>query len=319
MANNFTRLSAGTKIFGPIHGNEGFRFDGTAHNIVTASMATYFDPDIGAVRPGVWASLPGTNQPDPDDSDHFLAGKKFPVPVVDFSSAVADFKVIKDRAQDSNTDDLYFGREGQGRHIELGVPSSDQMTISTVTSYSANTYAILAEDSSNATSYPIPDEGVVYVEDNVWVEGTLPAGKRLTIAANDDNASRKRSIFIGMGDLRYESYGSDTVLGLMAEDSIHLLRYSKPDLHIDAAMLAQSGNIGWTAPSGYYWGNTIVPPSLITINGALVSNKRMGFGYTNGAGYTNRELIFDADLVIQPPPMFPAGESYAIDLWDEIE
>ena len=105
----------------------------------------------------------------------------------------------------------------------------------------------------------------------------------------------------------------------MAEDSIHLLRYSKPDLHIDAAMLAQSGNIGWTAPSGYYWGNTIVPPSLITINGALVSNKRMGFGYTNGAGYTNRELIFDADLVIQPPPMFPAGESYAIDLWDEIE
>ncbi len=53
--------------------------------------------------------------------------------------------------------------------------------------------------------------------------------------------------------------------------------------------------------------------------GAIATNVRMGFGYTDGTGFINRSLMFDNNLLYSPPPLFPTGNTYAIDLWDEIE
>src|SRR3989338_8668271 len=44
-ANDVMRFGAGTEIFGPIHSNNGVRFDGLAHNIVTSALSNYNDPD----------------------------------------------------------------------------------------------------------------------------------------------------------------------------------------------------------------------------------------------------------------------------------
>ncbi|HPN89269.1 MAG TPA: hypothetical protein PLK22_00475, partial [Candidatus Paceibacterota bacterium] len=41
LANAVMRFGQGTETFGPVHSNEGIRFDGLAHNIVTSAKADY--------------------------------------------------------------------------------------------------------------------------------------------------------------------------------------------------------------------------------------------------------------------------------------
>lgn len=334
LSNEFLRLSSGTEIFGPIHANEGFHFDGVSHNVITSSVETYFDSDsdINGLRPGVWAADVNdedgdgnVSEQDPDESEHFLAGKKFPVIATDFDNASADFNVMKTQSQVGGGN-LYFDTSGVGRYIKLGSPTASQMEVRRVTGYNSSTFEITSWE--GAQTYSIPVEGIVYVEENVWIEGTLPAGTILTVAAHNPSASYERNIFVGMGDILYEDNEDENVpaaiLGLASENNVQIMRYIKGDtstnssetLRIDAALLAQKGYIGWQSPSGVSWNNTI---DTVTINGALVSSKRLGFGYTSGTGFTNRNLIFDAELLFQPPPLFPAGDSYAIDLWENID
>src|SRR3989344_5130225 len=45
VANDFMRFGEGTEVFGPIHSNQGIRFDGLAHNVVSSAVASYNDPD----------------------------------------------------------------------------------------------------------------------------------------------------------------------------------------------------------------------------------------------------------------------------------
>jgi len=337
LSNEFMRLSEGTEIFGTIHVNKGFHFDGVAHNVVTSSVDEYYDndSDVDGIRPAVWAadlddenSNGDTSDPDPDDSDHFLAGKEFPVRVIDFDSATADFNVMRATAL-SGGGNVYFDTSQYGRYIEFGEPTSTEMRVRTVNDYDG----VYSSDDHNfniyalgpAEIYSIPVEGVVYVEDNVWIEGTVPAGYNVTVAAHDPRSSASRSIYLGTGDLKYASSEDENVeesiLGLAAEENVQIIRYIKGDtssnssetLHVDGALLAQKGYIGWQRVTGPTWTNVI---QGITINGAIVSNKRLGFGYTSGAGFTNRDLIFDTELLFQPPSLFPAGDSYAIDLWE---
>src|SRR3989344_2592193 len=45
VANAAMRFGSGTEVFGPIHSNQGIRFDGLAHNVVSSAVASYNDPD----------------------------------------------------------------------------------------------------------------------------------------------------------------------------------------------------------------------------------------------------------------------------------
>jgi hypothetical protein len=346
LANNMIRLSSGTEVYGPMHVNGGFHFDGTAHNIVTSSVSSYCDSDGdvkndggtscggwwsgGVVRPGVWAAnVPGSdNSVDPDDSEHFLAGKQYPVVSQDFNSVTADFSVMQETASNiavtdergGDKDNLEYNGSGKGRLIEFGVPSAGKMRITRVRRFSSSNYDItrLYTGNSNVDEFDIPDNTVIYVRDNVWVEGNIPADKRITIAAHDSRSSRTPRIFIGRDDINYEDYEHDTVLGLAAEGDVSIIRYddsmSDNPLHIDAVLLSQKGRIGRDHFSSYNDSR-----DTIELYGAIATNARMGFGYTDGTGFQTRKLIFDNNLLYSPPPLFPTGNSYAIDQWDEIE
>ena len=45
VANDIMRFGSGTEVFGPIHSNNGIRFDGLTHNMVTSTISQYDDPD----------------------------------------------------------------------------------------------------------------------------------------------------------------------------------------------------------------------------------------------------------------------------------
>jgi len=43
----------------------------------------------------------------------------------------------------------------------------------------------------------------------------------------------------------------------------------------------------------------------LTLNGMIVSNLRYGFAYTDGTGYQTRNINYDTNLLLSPPPSFP--------------
>jgi hypothetical protein len=359
LANNMIRLSEGTEVYGPMHVNGGFHFDGTAHNIVTSSVSSYYDSDgdVHGVRPGVWAakkpSEPGKDTSDDKDDvgGHFLAGKQYPVVSQDFNSVTADFDEMRQAAkaitvhdeEDNKNVDLFYGRQGVGRFIEFGKPSADKMRITRVRNFDDTTYAITGLKKNDRDIFDMgdmPNDIVIYVRDNVWVAGTIPNDKHITIAAYDSNWQSPK-IFLGEDDIFYEDYEHDTVLGLAAENDVAIIMddgfknaeegdisassgSDHETLHIDAVLLSQNGRVGWGYDRDIHnssqrseWTSKV--KDTVELYGAIATKERMGFGYTNESGFKYRKLIFDNNLLYSPPPLFPTGKSYAIDQWDEIE
>lgn len=174
--------------------------------------------------------------------------------------------------------------------------------------------------SSMTPDIAIPNNGVIFVANNVWLEGTIN-NKRVSVVAAElsdeptpsgvTNTGGNKNVYIGMGNLLYTNADGSDILGVIAQKDVETIRNSLTNLTIDAALLAKDGRVG----RNYYDGIT---RSSITLNGALATNLRYGFAYTDGTGYQIRNLNFDNNLLYYPPPYFPTGTEYFIDQWDEL-
>lgn len=323
LSDSDVRFGSGTHVYGPIHSNGGIRFDAVAHNVVSSSVSSYDDPDhSGGDEFGVHTHDAPTDPLPPSAvparSDVFMAGRSFPVTTRDFNSVLSDIADMKSEAGCANvgtycassaivaTNGIYFNNTSYGRHIVL--QTNGNMTVRRVTNYNTTSNEITSE--STASTYTIPNDGIIFVEDNVWVEGTID-GKKITIVAADLSGGGDRDIFIKR-DVRYTNSDGSDIIGLVAQRDVEVTRDSESDLRIDGALLAQSGRVGRDHFTSAYDKNTI------TINGSIVTKQRYGFAYTDGTGYTNRNLIFDNNLLYFPPPYFPTGTDYAIDSWEEL-
>ena len=315
LANDNMRFGAGTEVYGKIHSNFGIRFDGVAHNIVTSALSDYNDPDhTGGNEFGVHTHVsPGDPLPPtavPDRTDVFESGRSFPVATSDFNGVLGDLSYMKSEAQAGTNGSLYFDSSNQGRHIILN--TNDTFSIRTVRSFNASTNEIINYN-GGWQSYTIPSDGIIFVEDHVWLEGTID-GKRVTIVAANLQAEAQKSVRIGK-DIRYTNYDCSDVIGIIGQKDIEIYKDSENDLRIDGALIAQQGRIG---RANY---GTSDHKSVITVYGALATNQRYGFAWTNGTsnwGYTTRNLYYDNNLLYCPPPYFPTGTQYELDLWEEL-
>lgn len=315
LANDAIRFGAGTEVYGKIHSNQGMRFDGLAHNIVTSSVDEYDDPDHGGgnefgVHTHQGAVDPLPPAPMPDRTDIFEAGREFPAVYKDFTGVLGDFAYMKSEAQAGVNGSRYFDSSNQGRHIILR--TNGTFDIRTVRSFNASTNNIINYQGAWA-NYPIPDNGVIFVEGHVWLEGAI-SGERVTIAAANLQASSLKSVFIGK-DITYTNYDGTDVVGVLAQDNVEIIRDSETDLRIDAALVAAQGRVG---RENYGSSDS---KEVITVFGAIVTNGRYGFSWTNGNqswGYATRNLYYDNHLLYGPPPYFPTGTQYLIDLWEEL-
>ena len=250
VANADLRFGQGTEVFGPIHSNGGIRFDGLAHNLITSGVANYDDPDhAGGNEFGVHTHvvLPSGNVSDTFRAleappnlvqariDVFEVGRLFPLPAVDFAGLTTDLAVIRSSAQSSGR---YLAPSGsQGYQIILR--TNDTFDVYRVTSQMAvpnncnnpgnqtgwGTWSI--NNRTFVANYVIPANGLVFVEDNVWVEGTINTA-RVTIASGrfPDNVSTRTSITIN-NNLLYTNYNGSDSVGLIAQNNICLL-YTSP-------------------------------------------------------------------------------------------
>jgi hypothetical protein len=316
LANDFLRFGAGTEVFGKIHSNYGIRFDGLAHNIVSSALYDYNDPDhTGGNEFAVHTHaspvdpLPSGGSTPPTRTDVFEGGRQLEATTVDFNGVLGDLSYIRAAAQGGVNGSLYFDNAGQGRHIIL--KSNGTFDIRTVQSFNALTNEII-NYSGGWQSHTIPNEGVIYVENNIWIEGTVN-GKRVSIVAANLISSSQKSVYIGK-DIRYTSYDCSDIIGILAQNDVEIYKGSEEDLRIDGALLAQNGRVG----RYHYMGGGDLVRDVITVYGAIATNERYGFAWTDGTGYTTRNLYYDNNLLYCPPPFFPSGTQYELDLWEEL-
>jgi hypothetical protein len=333
VANDNMRFGAGTEVWGPIQSNKGIHFDGIAHNLISSAVATFYDSDsdIKSNEFGVYTHS-GTDDPVPPAAvpnrpDVFIAGRQFPVPAVDFTGLAADLSQMK---TDATAHGFYRAGSGAlGYDVVLKV--NDTFDFYTVNSlkpkpnsgctdsatgwgtWSINTKTLIG-------NYPFPANGLIFLEDNIFVEGQINSA-RLTIAAATfpSDPSTWKSIIVNNNLLYTNTDGSD-VISLVAQNNINVGLYSQDDLTIDAALIAENGRAGrYYYPPGSSKCDDDASKNSLTLNGMIVSNLRYGFAYTDGTGYQTRNINYDTNLLLSPPPSFPqTSDQYTTLSWQEI-
>ncbi len=289
-----------------------------------------------------WASGTVPNRP-----DVFMGGRSFPVSEVNFSGVTTDFSNMKSEAQAGRG--RYFDNSGSGRKILLKTDGT--YDVCTVNSYNNNTKAIgsylgiityasgsYAGTNGNScstssccsgtscpyiqssrpargrcvtkTNYNIINDGVIFIEDNAWVDGSIN-NKRVTIAAANISGGSPADIYIGTEstNLRVASFDCNNMIGLVAQQDVRVLGSCNDDYIVDAALLSQTGTVGIN-DNGFSGKNTL------TFNGAIASYLQPYFQHGN-SGFAVRFYNFNNDLLYCPPPYFPTGTEYFIDLWEE--
>jgi hypothetical protein len=331
--NNAMRFGAGTEIFGPIHVNGGIRFDGLAHNIVTSGATTYTDTDTDACTGNSWAvhTCLGADDPVPPTAlpsrpDVFEAGRLVSQPVIDFSGFTTDLATLKINAQGSGFYRDVAGGTDVGYHIVLR--TNDTFDLYKINSWATLAGANCSTQAPNTSSwsinaqtlqgnYAFPVNGIIFIEDNIVVDGQVN-GARLTIVAADlVNPIVNKNIIIN-NDITYTLYDGTDSIGLIGQGAVTVGMISDTDLKIDAALIAQNDRVG----RPYFGGGSCAyrNRAVISLYGMIASFARYGFAYTDNTGYAIRNIVYDANLLYGPPPNFPlTSDQYIILSWQEVK
>ncbi len=353
VANDNMRFGEGTEVFGPIQANGGIHFDGVAHNLISSAQNTYTDPDDGSNQWGVYTTL-GTDDPHPNTPvnnrpDVFMAGRQFPVPASNFVGLTAGLTTLQNLAQPAAGGKEWTSSGAKGYHIVFkvtgGVTSYDIYKVNALQDpptagspdcgddatartqvngpqyYQWGTWSIKTPVSSNQTligNYPIPSNGVIFVDDHVWVDGQINDARVTIVAGLIGNTDPTKNANITVNsDLLYTNYDGSDVIGLIAQGNVNVGMLSDDNLQIDGALVAEKGRVG-----RFYYNTNCTNSSRnsLTLNGMIATYVRYGFAYTDNTGYVTRIINYDADLLYAPPPSFPqATTQYQVISWKQIQ
>jgi hypothetical protein len=282
---------------GPVHSNVGVHFDGLNNGPVYSAQATYkptpsFGGD-GTIKNGVW----GTGGPQ--------SQWQFPVPSIDFSKITTD---LQSYAALATADGVALpNSSGQGYYLKLRTDGTiDVYKVNNETSSGLNTTFLYNKNP--------PNNGMFYVADSVWVEGTNFPGRMTIAAARFPDNSSTNSVINIVGDITYSTKDGSDALGFISQKDIHVADYAPTNLEINGALLAQKGHV---------WVDSNAPvKNKITVFGAIASYDYWTWTWVNGsnvttAGYNVTETNFDSHLIYAPPPFYPTTGNYSILNWRE--
>jgi len=327
LTNSNVWFGDGESISGQLHSNGGVRMDGTGDSLLTSAQETYIcGAEHGCsneVKDGVWGS--GV---DP-------VFWEFPADTVDFNSLLLDLDQLQ---ADANTPDgLYLPDSGShGYYIVFNADGT--LTVNTVKSvygpvngYNGETWTYESNDKKTWTplsgyvNIPLPTNGLIFVEDDVWVGGTLNGRVTVTAARLPDGSFERADIYI-QDDIVYTAHDGSSALGLIAQQDILSTLRSDNTQRIDAAMMAINGHI-----FRYYYPELSTQPyatyavrDSIETYGTVISNTIWTWSWVSGAGgpvtsgYETTTTTYDPDLTYSPPPSFPTEDEYAFISWEEL-
>lgn len=306
---------------GPLHSNGGIRFDGTCDAEVTSGVETYnayaanhsFDSSDTSM-PGIWGST------DPNITKYWSIE-----PPIDFGLFTVSMADIADAAE--NDGGIYLGPSGmEGYKIVFRSDAKIDIYVVNTTTNKVKYYndaRVEVEDKekiqqlSAVTTYDMPDNGLIFIKDDVWLEGTVNG--RVTVAASrfTSNANDYAKMYIN-DSIQYIARDGNNVLGLMAEGEIIVPKHAPNELVIDAVMLSQKSHVY----ARDYKGSYRTSKQSIEVYGGIITNLFWTWGYVddNGNtvnGYRDTDMIYDNHLTFSPPPSFPTEENFSVISWFE--
>ncbi len=312
IVNSNVWVGADRVITGPYHSNGGVRMDATHNADVTSGVTTWsctssFGCSPTATQNGVFG---GGSQP---------ALWSFPAPTMDFAGISVDLVQLKGYATSSGR--YLAASNNYGYRIVFN--GNNTFTASRVTG-TTQVWGYTTEDgweqerpvitsTTGATTYTIPSGcPVIFVEDNVWIEGVV-SGKVTFAAADVGTGSVDRSVIVN-GNLTYAD-GVDDGITVIGENNV-LVGLATPDvMTMSGIFIAQKGRFGRNhyvtsgtngLPSSL---DQYVTRSTLNTNGTVVSNGRVGTKWTSGnsfvSGYAQRNDTFDRALASAPPAFTP--------------
>ena len=296
---------------GQVQSNSGVRFDVQGNAPVSSAKSTYTTDCFGecssTVEPGVWGS----------GNSNFW---QYPVPAIDFSAFTSNLANMKTLSQNggiylppSNADGYSIVFNSDGTFTVYKVTSL--LSNPTGNSYDVNMNWIAENkytDYNNKTfmfTNPIPSNGIIYSEDNVWVEGTVNG--RVTVAAAQlpYNSSTAPTIYIP-NNITYKAKDGSCVLGLIGQQDVIPTYHAPNNLEVDAAVISQNSSFEFYYYSGDIKNNLTIYGSIIEF-GWWFDNFTWTSGISNNvvAGYSNPTYVYDSNLLYGPPPSFPFSSS----------
>ncbi len=314
ITNSYVHVGSASTFYGQFHSNSGIQFDGTGYAVITSARSTYTcsaaDGDCSGTHPGIWGTAGSATK----------AFWQFPVPNVDYSAITADLATIKSEAQDgglylppSNAQgySLVFANDGTFRVYKVTSLNNDPVGYD-VDGSAHNTsidYLNRSEETDICDPYPcqMPGNGLIYVEDNTWVEGVVK-GRAMVAAAKLPYQPGDAPSVMLQDNLTYAARDGTNSLGLIGQEDV-LLTYTVPNnIEIDAALIAQNGSFQRFNFSGSFKGT-------LTIYGSISSFGRAAV-YYGVSGFQTRNYSYDSNLLYAPPPGFPlTGSGYQQISW----
>jgi type II secretory pathway pseudopilin PulG len=290
---------------GPVQSNIGVHFDGVNNGPVMAGQATYKTDGFhcnscgaGSTHPGVWGTGGPTSQ------------WQFPVPSVNFTSISANLQTLQTLAQSNG---IYLGASGS-KGYALTLRSDSTIDIYKVTNETFNGSTATGLTKTFIRNQAAPANGIVSVNDNVWVSGTNWPGRITIVAATlPSNSGTNRSINV-IDNLTYAAKDGTAAIGLIAQKDVQVSDYAPSNIELDAAVLAQSGNV--------FVSSNAPVKSAITFYGSIADYSLWTWGWVDGsnvttAGYPTTTTNFDTHLIYAPPPQYPTTGTYSILNWRE--
>ncbi len=282
---------------GPVQSNVGVHFDGTNNGPVYSASATYKPTSTfggnGTTKNGVWGNGGPTSQ------------WQFPVPAISFSQLTANLSNLQTQASLGGL--TLPTSSGLGYYLLLKPDNT------------IDVYKVTNETSGGISktflyNKTAPANGILFVKDDIWIEGTNWPG-RITIASAilPSNSGTNTSIKI-VGNLTYKAKDGSDAIGLIAQKNIQVADYAPSTIEINGALLAQGGQV---------FVNSSAPvKTRLTFYGAIASYSTWTWSWVNSwgqivAGYAADATNFDSNLIYAPPPQYPTTGNYSILNWRE--
>lgn len=317
-------IGLGESTSGPLHSNGGIRFDDTCTAEVTSAVSTYNCAGTGhgctGIKPGIWGSGGPTTL------------WRFPVPAIDYSLFTVSLANIK---ADAISDGIYYNDSGAEGYL-VRFLSDATVNIYRINALMAGVwyynYEQLpngackreAEQIQNMTllgNFGMPNNGLIFIEDDVWVDGIVNGKVTLAAAKFPENPNNYARIRIN-NNIQYVARDGNHNLGLMAQGDILVPKYAPNTLTIDATLLSQKGHVYYR---NYKKCGSFSIKNSIEIYGGIITNLFWTWTWVtwNGSswvtvdGYNITNTIYNNYLTFSPPPSFPTSENYEILSWEE--
>jgi hypothetical protein len=310
LSNDVIWIGPSETVNGQIQSNGGIRFDGVGNAPIGSAKSTYTcSSSQGSPCPhmenGVWGSA----------SQAVQSFWQFPVPAVDFSSLTSNLATLKSSAQNAG---IYLPPSNTNGY-SLVFNSNGTVSVYKVTSLlndptgwdvynNAHNENIDYNNRSLQYTVAIPSNGVIYAEDNTWVEGVVNGRVMVTAASLPYVANTAPNIYI-QNNLTYQTKDGSDVLGLLAQNNIVVTYAAPSNLEIDAALIAQNGSAQF-----FYYPDGSAIKNNISIYGSIMTFGQWTWNWVDGgnnnvSGYGTTLDTYDNNLLYSPPPGFPLSSA----------